>query len=62
MDPNKKRNRTAATGIIVYFNSDKTSFQICKPKMSGDNSFEGNWTALAAIMAGNNGYHSYEII
>jgi len=66
MENNKIQTRSnhSATGIIVYFNAEKTSSQICRPKMEGDSKskFDGNWKRLADSIAGNNGYHSFDII
>lgn len=57
-----KKNKHSASGIVVYFNAEKTSLQICKPKMEGTNRFEGDWGKLAHMIGGNNGYHSFDII
>ena len=59
-----RKNKPRAEGIVIYFNEERTSFQVCKPKMEGkdDERFDGNWTALAITIAGNKGYHSFEII
>jgi len=61
---NNKKSKPSASGIIVYFNAEKTSSQVCKPKMEGNDKerFDGNWAALAQQIAGNTGYYSFEII
>lgn len=64
MESNKtsKKKKQSASQMVVYFDADKKCKQIVKPKMEGINRFEGNWTALAKAIAGNKGYHSYEIM
>lgn len=57
-----KVNKHSASGIIVFFNEEKTVSQVCRPKMEGLNRFEGRWSDLAATIAGNRSYHSFEII
>lgn len=59
---NNNKNKHSASGIVVYFNEEKTSLQICRPKMEGVNRFEGRWSDLASAIAGNRAYHSFEVI
>ncbi len=56
---NNTKGKPAASGVIIYFNEEKTSSQVCRPSMKD---FDGNWTRLAQHIAGNRSYHSFKVI
>ena len=54
--------------VIIYFTEDKKNYQIIKPKMDGDNKFNGEVSKLVEHIThsnfsdGRRNYHSYVVI
>jgi len=63
-----KNNNTTkqVVGMVVYFDAEKKCRQLIYPRLirntPSETLFDGNWAALAQQIAGNNGYHSFELI
>lgn len=48
------------TTLTIFLNKEKTAFQIVRPKMQGENRFNGNWHELVIALTGGD-YHSFDI-
>lgn len=54
--------------IIIYFTEDKKNYQIIRPKMDGENHFDGDVLKLVEHITHSNfrdgmrNYHSFEVL
>ncbi len=56
----KNRESKLKTCVIIYYTADKKSRQVIRPKLTGEDMFNGNWGGLVDAVSGGK-HHHFEI-